>query len=47
MTCAMCVKNVERSLNKAEGVDQVQVNLATEIANVQYDDKPAQNARPG
>ena len=38
MTCAMCVKNVERSLGKAEGVDQVQVNLATEIANVQYDD---------
>ena len=38
MTCAMCVKNVERSLGKADGVDQVQVNLATEIANVQYDD---------
>ena len=39
MTCAMCVKNVERSLHKAEGVDQVQVNLATEMATVQYDDK--------
>ena len=38
MTCAMCVKNVERSLSKADGVDNVQVNLATEIATVQYDD---------
>ena len=38
MTCAMCVKNVERSLKKVEGVEQVQVNLATEIATVHYDD---------
>ena len=30
MTCAMCVKNVERSLKKVEGVEQAQVNLATE-----------------
>ena len=38
MTCAMCVKNVERSLSKAEGVDAVSVNLATEQATVNYDD---------
>jgi len=37
MTCAMCVKNVERSLKRADGVAEVSVNLATEKANVQYD----------
>ncbi|MCY4073665.1 MAG: heavy metal translocating P-type ATPase [Chloroflexi bacterium] len=37
MTCAMCVKNVEQGLRKAEGVDEVHVNLATEKAAVQYD----------
>ena len=39
MTCAMCVKNVERSLKKAEGVGDVSVNLATEQATVRYDDR--------
>ena len=37
MTCAMCVKNVERSFKRADGVDSVSVNLATERATVQYD----------
>ncbi len=37
MTCAMCVKNVERSLKKTEGVADVSVNLATEQATVHYD----------
>ena len=37
MTCAMCVKNVERSLKRADGVADVSVNLATERAAVQYD----------
>jgi len=37
MTCAMCVNNVERTLNKADGVDNVAVNLATEKATVSYD----------
>jgi len=37
MTCAMCVKNVERSLKRADGVADVNVNLATERATVQYD----------
>ncbi len=37
MTCAMCVKNVERSLKGADGVADVTVNLATEKATVDYD----------
>ena len=37
MTCAMCVKNVERTLNTADGVDQALVNLATERATVSFD----------
>ena len=37
MTCAMCVKNVERSLMRADGVHAASVNLATEQAKVQYD----------
>ena len=37
MTCAMCVKNVERSLKRADGVADVSVNLATERATVQFD----------
>ncbi len=37
MTCAMCVKNVERSLKRADGVEAVSVNLATEKARVSLD----------
>jgi len=37
MTCAMCQKNVERSLNRADGVAEVSVNLAAEKAHVHYD----------
>ena len=37
MTCAMCQKNIERSLKRADGVAEVSINLATEKANVQYD----------
>jgi Cu+-exporting ATPase len=40
MTCASCVRNVERALKKTEGVDEAAVNLATERATVSYD--PAQ-----
>ena len=36
MTCASCVRNVERALNKASGVLSVNVNLATEKATVNY-----------
>ncbi len=38
MTCAMCVKNVERSLKRLDGVAAVTVNLATEQAQVTYQD---------
>jgi Cu+-exporting ATPase len=36
MTCAGCVRNVERALKKAPGVEAVTVNLATEKASVSY-----------
>lgn len=37
MTCASCVRRVERGLQKVEGVEAVSVNLATERATVTYD----------
>src|SRR5690606_27654569 len=37
MTCASCVGRVERGLTKLEGVDAVNVNLATHTATVHYD----------
>ncbi len=36
MTCASCVRRVERALAKAPGVESVAVNLATERATVGY-----------
>ena len=36
MTCASCVGRVERALNKAPGVLEASVNLATERAKVRY-----------
>ncbi|MHB1294903.1 MAG: heavy metal translocating P-type ATPase [Anaerolineae bacterium] len=36
MTCAACVRHVERALSKVEGVLSVNVNLATERASVEY-----------
>jgi Cu+-exporting ATPase len=36
MTCASCVRNVERALKKAPGVVEVNVNLATEKASIAY-----------
>ena len=36
MTCASCVRNVERALKKPTGVLEVNVNLATEKATVKY-----------
>lgn len=38
ITCAACVRNVERALNKQDGVSKAVVNFATEHAVVQYDD---------
>lgn len=37
MTCSACVRNVERALNKREGVAEAVVNFATERATVTYD----------
>jgi len=36
MTCASCVRNVERALKKTEGIGEATVNLATERASVQF-----------
>jgi P-type Cu+ transporter len=38
MTCASCVNRVEKSINKVEGVEEAQVNLASHSAQVQVDD---------
>lgn len=35
MTCASCVRHVEKALASVPGVDQASVNLATEAAQVQ------------
>src|SRR5215211_2954739 len=37
MTCASCVRRVERTLSKKEGVTDASVNFATERASVAYD----------
>ena len=37
MTCASCVRRVERSLGKVDGVSEAAVNLATERASIHYD----------
>lgn len=42
MTCASCVKRVEKALTHVPGVAQAQVNLATERALVSYDPSSAQ-----
>ncbi len=41
MTCASCVRTVERSLQKVPGVARAEVNLATERATITYDDGQA------
>ena len=38
MTCAACSARVEKALSKAEGVETVSVNLATERASISYDE---------
>src|ERR671916_2990318 len=37
MTCASCVRRVERTLSKKEGVAEASVNFAAEKASVAYD----------
>ena len=36
MTCASCVRRIEKALNKLDGVTTAQVNLATEVASITY-----------
>ncbi len=38
MTCASCSSAVERTLNKLDGVQKAQVNLATETATIAFDE---------
>src|SRR3954452_9936790 len=37
MTCASCVRRVEKALTRADGVVAASVNLANETATVSYD----------
>ena len=37
MTCAACAIRIEKGLNKLEGVEEANVNLALERSNVKYD----------
>src|SRR5215211_1864881 len=39
MTCASCVRRVERTLSKKEGVAEASVNFASEKASLSYDPK--------
>jgi Cu+-exporting ATPase len=41
MTCASCVRRIEKALGKVEGVNEANVNLATERAHVTYDPRVA------
>src|SRR5688572_23661782 len=37
MTCASCVRRIEKALSRVEGVSEASVNLATEKAHVVFD----------
>ena len=37
MTCASCAKAIERAVNKLDGIDSINVNVATEKATISYD----------
>ena len=39
MTCATCVNRVEQTLKKLDGVSEVTVNIATDMARFRYDTK--------
>lgn len=45
MTCAACVRRIEKALNKVEGVESSAVNLATEQATVRLDPHVADRAK--
>ena len=40
MTCASCVRRVEKTLTRVDGVVAASVNLANETATVSYDPAP-------
>ena len=40
MTCASCVRRVEKALAKLDGVELAEVNLATEAASVRVRPRP-------
>ncbi len=44
MTCASCVRHVEKALRRVPGVQEVAVNLATRKATVSYDPRTANPA---
>ena len=37
MTCASCAKVIERAVNKLDGIENINVNVATERATINYD----------
>ena len=37
MTCAACATRIEKGLNKMEGVEEANVNLALERTKITYD----------
>lgn len=39
MSCAACAAKIEKNLNRLEGVNRANVNLAVEKATVEYDDR--------
>ena len=41
MTCASCVRHVEKALSRIDGVNSAEVNLATEAATVSFDPQAA------
>ena len=41
MTCASCVRHVEKALSRIDGVHSAEVNLATEAATVSFDPQAA------
>ena len=46
MTCAACVSRVERALKKVPGVTDAQVNFATEVATVTWQNAPHSAVNP-
>src|SRR5512135_1111002 len=41
MTCASCVRHVEKALSRIDGVRTAEVNVATEVATVSFDPQVA------